>query len=296
MRPFRLALLSVFLLAFGPQLRATAALPPTGIQAYEDSLVRTADSMYNAFIPDMRLNYALQFIRQLKGALALPGSYDYPFDSLSKVINILPSGDGRFRIFNWVVAPSEVARRYYGAIQTGGEGGRLWGLVDYSGELTKGAEDSVLTGGRWYGVLYYRIMRIEGSPDSEPAYTVFGVNASSPVSTKKVLDVLTLTPRGPRFGAPIFGIRSQATRDRVKRFILEYRKDAQASLNWDDRVGGIFFDRLFSPSGDDARKYTLVPSGQYDGFRWRSGEWVFVKDIVPITILQDGEQPTGGPE
>ena len=292
LKPFLFAVLSLFgadkiYAQSSPDAQTLAA-----IRRYEDSLIKTADSMYSAAMPENKQDYALAFIRQLKGALALPNSYTYGFDSLGKVINILPSPDGAFRIFNWAIAPTELTRRYYGAVQLPGEALKLYGLVDYSGELGKAAEDTVLTGGKWYGAMYYRIM-----PNaSSGTYTLFGLNSSSPISNKKVLDVLTLTPAGPRFGAPVFGIRSTATRGRLSRFILEYKKDVQASMNWDERLNAIYFDRLMSPSGDEGRKYTFVPSGQYDGFRWTGSEWALVKDIVPVLNLKDGDLPIGGPE
>lgn len=296
MKIFKPLLFMLFGLAAAPCLRAQS-VPDAGalqtFQRYEDSLLLTADSMYTAALPEMRQDFALAFIRQLKNALSHPNSYSYGFDSLGKIINILSSPDGAFRMFNWATAPTELTRRYYGAIQLPGEGLKLFGLVDYSGEIGKAAEDTILTGGRWYGALYYRIMPLEGMPG---AYTLFGLNSASAVSNKKVLDVLTLTPQGPRFGAPIFGIRSQATQGRIARFILEYKKEVQAGMNWDERLNAIYFDRLMSPSGDEGRKYTFVPSGQYDGFRWNGSEWTLVKDVVPVLNLKDGDLPVGGPE
>lgn len=294
MKIFIPVLFTLFSLAPAANTLAQAAPDGATLQTfrrYEDSLILTADSMYSAGLPEMRQDFALVFIRQLKGALSLPGSYSYGFDSLARVINILPAPDGAFRIFNWATAPTEITRRYYGAIQLPGESLKLYGLVDYSTEIGKAAEDTILTNGRWYGALYYRIMPLAGTPG---AYTLFGLNSASPLSNKKVLDVLTLTPQGPRFGAPIFGIRSQATRGRVARFILEYKKEVQASMNWDERLGAIYYDRLMSPSGDEGRKYTFVPSGQYDGFRWNGNEWTLVRDVVPVLNLKDGDLPVGG--
>lgn len=288
--------IAAFFIAAVSALKSGAQVPTdasslAAFRRYEDSLLLTADSMYTAAMPESRQLYALTFIRQLKGALSLPNSYSYGFDSLATVVNILPAPDGAFRIFNWATAPTEITRRYYGAIQLPGTELKLYGLVDYSGELGKAAEDTILTGGRWYGALYYRIMLQGGVPG---AYTLFGLNSASAASNKKVLDVLTLTPQGPRFGAPVFGIRSPSTRGRITRFILEYKKDVQASMNWDERLNAIYYDRLMSPSGDEGRKYTYVPSGQYDGFRWNRGEWTLVRDIVPVLNLKDGDLPVGG--
>ncbi len=294
MKIFKTVLFMLFGLMAAPGLHAQAALDAAALQTfrrYEDSLLLTADSMYTAALPETRQDFAMAFIRQLKGALSLPNSYSYGFDSLGKIVNILPAPDGAFRMFNWAIAPTELTRRYYGAIQLPGQALKLYGLVDYSSEIGKAAEDTILTGGRWYGALYYRIMRQDGMPG---AYTLFGLNSALAHSNKKVLDVLTLTPQGPRFGAPVFGIRSQASRGRIARFILEYKKEVQASMNWDERLNAIYFDRLMSPSGDEGRKYTFVPSGQYDGFRWNGSEWMLVKDVVPVLNLKDGDLPVGG--
>jgi len=117
---------------------------------------------------------------------------------------------------------------------------KLYGLVDYSNEMGKGAGDSVLTGGKWMGGLYYRIIAKE--IQGHTVYTLFGHNASSPLSTRKFLDVLEITPTGPKFGAQLFGIRSENfPTQKVNRFIIEYKKDVQASMNWDPEMNAIFF-------------------------------------------------------
>lgn len=264
------------------------------LRQLEDSLILTADSMYTAPIPEERTEILKRFVRQLRSALAINNSWQYGFDSLANHINILYPEDRSFRIFNWAVAPSEVTRRYYGAIQMPSEKLKLYPLVDYTSELGNGAEDSVLRGGKWYGCLYYRILTRE--VEGEKVYTMFGLNAASPVSNKKVLDALSFSPDGPVFGAPIFGIRSRNyPSKRVNRYIMEYKKDVQASLNWDNEMQAIYFDRLTSQVNDPNRKYTYVPSGQYDGFRWANGEWKLVEDLIPVQMRKDGEAPAGEP-
>ena len=259
-------------------------------QIMEDSMAITSDSMYIAFIPDTRIMYAERFARQLVRALKVPGSYYYPFTKLKDKINIIYADDNAFRIFNWVVEPSSILKRYYGAIQMPSDNLRLYGLRDYTEELGKGVEDSVLTGGKWFGAIYYRIMAHE--VEGHKVYTLFGMNASSPISNRKVLDVLTFTGDGIVLGAPIFGVASEnIPNSRINRFILEYKKDVQVSMNWDDERKVIIFDKLVSQVNDPHRKYTYVPSGQYDGFKWDNEMWNYLRDIIPITILKDGEAP-----
>lgn len=261
----------------------------------EDSLILFSDSLYLAPIPDTRLYYNDQFVKLLIRTLKNPHSYDYPFTKLNAKMNILIAPDDKsFRMFNWVIAaPNDADRRYYAAIQLPGEQLKLYGLTDYSDKLTQSPEDSVLTGGKWFGALYYRIMARD--VDGQMVYTMFGVNESNRISKKKLLDPLIITEKGPQFGAQIFGVMSQKTGQPIQRFILEFKKGVQVSLNWDEEKKAIYFDRLTSEAGDPNRKYTFVSTGQYDGFRWQDDKWNVVKDLIPVLELKDGAAPSGGP-
>ena len=261
------------------------------LQIMEDSMVVTIDSMYEAYLPDTHVGYSERFIRQLVKTLKYPNSYLYPFDKLKDKISIIYADDNGFRIFNWGVDMSMIYRRYYGAIQLPSEKLKLFGLSDYSQEMARGAEDSILTNRKWYGALYYRILHTE--VDGQKIYTMFGFNGGSPLSNKKVLDALTITDNDITFGAPIFGITSTNFPGKpVNRFILEYKKDVQVSMNWDSTRNVIIFDNLVSQVNDPNRKYTYVPSGQYDGFRWNENMWMYLPNLIPIKELQDGEAPT----
>src|SRR5437763_1738973 len=114
------------------------------IKSVEDSLLVTADSMYYAFIPEERNIYNEKFVKQLLRALKYTGSYSYSFERLGNKINIITPDDKSFRIFNWAIAPTEVTRRYYGAVQMPGDQLKLFPLIDYTTEAGKGAEDSIL--------------------------------------------------------------------------------------------------------------------------------------------------------
>lgn len=256
----------------------------------EDSMTVTADSMYDALIPDDHVMYSERFAKQLVRTLKIPNSYYYPFDKLKGKINIIYSDDNAFRIFNWGIMPTPATKHYYGAIQLPDEKLKLFGLRDYTEELGKGAEDSILNGGKWFGAIYYRIISHE--VEGHKVYTLFGLNSSSPISNKKVLDALIMDEHGVTFGAPIFGVVSENfPKQRINRFILEYKKEVQVFMNWDDERKVIVFDQLVSQMNDPHRKYTYVPSGAYDGFRWGNDMWNYLRDIMPITILHDGEQP-----
>ena len=260
------------------------------LQIMEDSMVTTVDSMYTAFMPDSHIGYSERLIRQLIKALRIPNSYLYPFDKLKDQINIIYADDRSFRIFNWGVDIAEIYKRYYGAVQLPNEQLKLYGLSDYSEKLGKGAEDSVLTHGKWFGALYYRIM--SGDFEGQKVYTLFGFSEGSPLSNKKILDPMIVTDSSITFGAPIFGVGSKNFKGKpINRFILEYKKGVQVSLNWDDEKKMIVFDELTSQVNDPNRKYTYVPSGLYDGFFWNNEMWNYRMNLMPIQELQDGEAP-----
>ena len=282
---------------FSKHATAQETISPEGmnmLHLMEDSLVHTADSMYNSNIPDTRFFYHYQFLRQLKKALMVPFSYNYSFSKLDAKINIMYPQDKSFRIFNWEIVPNEQTRHYSGAIQLPGEKMKVFPLIDYAPELTKGNEDTVLTTPKWYGCLYYKI--IENMMGETKVYTLMGLNAANPLSNKKILDPLTITPTGAVFGAPIFAVPNEVSRtNRVNRFIIEYKKDVQASMNWDDELKAIFFDKLVSQTNDPVRKYTYVPSGQYDGFRWENDMWSYKPNLITPMELKDNEAPHEAP-
>ena len=285
-------LIFIFILTGGHKTFAQGIAPQDmeKFQIMEDSMLVTADSMYEAFIPDTHLFYSERLVKQLVRTLKIPKSYAYPFDKLKEKINMIAPDDNTFRIFNWEVTMSNTMKHYVGAIQMPQEHLKLYPLFDYTEQMGKGVEDSILTHGKWFGALYYQIVPVEFQ--GHKLYTLFGLNTNGPISNKKILDPLYIDAQGIVFGAPIFGVASENFKNqRVNRFVLEYKKDVQVHMNWDPARKMIVFDKLVSQVNDPHRKYTFVPSGQYDGLRWSDETWNYVRDLIPVKVLKDGEQP-----
>lgn len=258
----------------------------------EDSLVRSADSMFYTPIPDFRTQYCEKFVKQLIRTLKIPGSYKYPFDSLGKIVNIIYPEDKSFKIFNWPIAYTDVRLRYYAAIQMNEENLKLYPLFDNSELLGKTDEDKIMTPNEWIGGLIYNI--ITKKVDGESIYCLLGVNDGNPISTKKFIDPMRFNEKGPMFGAPIFAIGSEKNPSKgVNRFILEYKKEVSVGMNWDDQQNAILFDDIASQINDPNRKYTFIPTGQYNGLVWGNGQWKFVYNLIPVKELKDGEAPSG---
>ncbi|MDI9320948.1 MAG: hypothetical protein QM530_10835 [Phycisphaerales bacterium] len=258
----------------------------------EDSLVRSADSMFYTPIPDFRTEYCEKFVKQLIRTLKIPGSYKYPFDSLGKIVNIIYPEDKSFKIFNWPIAYTDVRLRYYAAIQMNEENLKLYPLYDNSELLTKIDEDKILGAKEWIGGLIYNI--ITKKIEDENIYCLLGINDGNPISTKKFIDPMRFTKDGPSFGAPLFAIGSTKNPSQgVNRFILEYKKEVSVGMNWDEEHKAILFDDIASQVNDPNRKYTFIPTGQYNGLIWGKGQWKFVANLIPVKELKDGEAPAG---
>jgi hypothetical protein len=258
------------------------------LEILEDSLVYMADSMFFSALDDRRIDGSYEFIRIFKSFLKTPGSFQAPLKKLREKIVIMDAPDNKFRIYNWEIIRGPVERRYYGSIQM--NDGSSMPLVDISDRVLRGAEDSVFSHTRWYGNLYYNI--ISRDIGGETAYFLFGWNGNSLNSERKIVDVLRFDAAGKAiFGADVFTVIERNKKFPRKRLIVEYEKGAKVFLNYNTDTKQIIFDHCESQIGDPAKKYTYIPDGTYDGMIWKNDKWEMVENIIPITILKDGEAP-----
>jgi hypothetical protein len=291
------AFVCLILLGATPSFAQKTALDKdamTTLTHLEDSLVAMADSMIYTPIPDDRIDFCVRFTKHLKTAMLVPNSFQYPFTRLATKIHIIYPDDKSFRIFNWLIAPSEDLRRYYGAVQKNSEEPKYYPLIDGTADFGIGIESEVLDNKHWYGCEFYKIM--DQTIQGQKAYILFGFNTNGASSNKKMIDVLTFGENDLTLGAPIFFMPDPKGQRLVKqdRVIFEYKKSAQIYLNYDPEKKMIVFNRLASEVTDPNRKSTYIPTGQMDGLRWQGDVYEFVKDAVPVLKLQDGQAPIDG--
>jgi hypothetical protein len=216
------------------------------------------------------------FTRGLVQALKTPYSFHYSFDSL-KTISKAYAPDSSFRILTWQIMRDFTSYRYKGAIQLNTKDGslKLIPLYDMS-EFTDNPTDSVRTNENWIGALYYNIIIKEFN--GKKYYTLFGYDENDARSTKKWIEVLTFTADNkPIFGGRFFTYPADITKPKQPafRYCYEYKKQANAKMNFDPVLDQIVFAKLVSESGEPSLKHTLVPYGTYEGFKWQLGKWVY---------------------
>jgi hypothetical protein len=278
-------LLLVSMLAVGATVRG---------QWREDTLQVLADRILNGRDAADRFRADSAFTRTLVRALRTPHSFRHPFDSLTTISRVY-APDSSFRLLTWQVVRDEQVFRRHGAIQLRTTDGslKLFPLID-RGSLIRRQADTVTNHEWWIGALYYRI--IKTSHAGRHYYTLLGYDEHSLRSTRKVLDVLTFDPQGrPVFGAPVFALpRREGWLPLQTRFWIEFKKAGNARLQYDDEMGMILFEHLVSESNDPDKPWTFIPDGDYEGFKWVNGRWVYVEKVFNQK-LKDGEAPVVAP-
>jgi hypothetical protein len=288
--------LPLLLLATGGFFVAgSASAQRPDLRAYEDSLTASGAQIVNGPAASERFEADSQFTRTLVRALKVPHSFEYPFDSLQNVSHLY-APDSSFRIFTWEVMVTEDDYRRHGAIQMRTADGslKLYALIDRSGVIDHPL-DTVTSNASWIGNIYYRMVlkKYQG----KKYYTLLGYDEHNLASTRKWIEILTFDADGkPVFGGPYFTFNAgdPVHPGPITRYMIEFKKDAGARLQYDPDLDLIIVDHLISESNEDDKKYTLVPDGDYEGFRWVNGRWVHINKVFSQKLL-NGQAPVPQP-
>jgi hypothetical protein len=256
----------------------------------EDSLAKLGRQIVEAEEPADRFRADSQFTRILVRSLRVPHSFYFPFDSLA-TISRLYAPDSTFRIFTWQVSRDADLHRRHGAIQMRTPDGalKLFPLIDRS-IIIKNQEDTVTNNEWWIGAIYYKILK--NSFNNKNYYTLLGYDENSIRSTKKRMEVLSFDIKGnPVFGGPFFTFDKDTIRKPIQtRYSIEYKKNGNARIIYDDELDMIIYDHLISESNEPAKKYTYIPDGDYEGFKWVNGKWQHIEKVFNQK-LEDGQAP-----
>jgi hypothetical protein len=260
----------------------------------EDSLANLGRQIVESEEPADRFRADSQFTRILVRSLRVPNSFYFPFDSL-RTISRLYAPDSTFRIFTWQVSRDADVHRRHGAIQMRTADGslKLFPLIDRS-IIIKNQEDTVTNHEWWIGAIYYKILK--NSYNNKSYYTLLGYDENSIRSTKKRMEVLSFDAKGnPVFGGPFFTFEKDTVRKPIQtRYSIEYKKNGNARIVYDDELDMIIFDHLISESNEPAKKYTYIPDGDYEGFKWSNGKWQHIEKVFNQK-LEDGQAPVVKP-
>jgi hypothetical protein len=267
------------------------AMDKKKLLAKEDTLKFYAQNLVMDSLTAGRMISDSLFTRSLVRALQIKNSFYYPFDSVQG-ISKLYAPDSSFRIFTWNILYDDFYSRQKGAIQLRTKDGslKLIPLRDIS-EFTNNAMDSVRGKGNWIGAIYYNIIKTQHK--GKNFYTLFGIDYNSVRSSKKWIEVLTFNEKNEAvFGGPLFSYEQDSVKKAPQnRFGLEYKKDARVLVNYIEEVNMILVDHLISESDEPENKWTMVPDGDNEGFKWENGKWVHVDKAFDFKIDMKGVDP-----
>lgn len=269
------SLLIIGLSAFSCAMAQTTANKKI-LTSIELELNKYAETIINSDDVEERLRADSFFTRNLVQALKTPYSFQYPFDSL-KSISRLYAPDSSFRIITWQLMKDYSYYRYKGAIQMKTKDGSLKLIPLYDGtDFTENPTDSIRSNQNWIGALYYNI--ILKKYNNKNYYTLLGYDENDANSTKKWMEVLYFEQDKPLFGGRFFNY----PKDPIKpsqpafRFCIEFKKQANAKLNYNAVLDQIVFAKLVSETNEPNKKHTLVPFGTVEGFKWEFGKWIYI--------------------
>lgn len=288
-----LAVLLIIFICSAAQTSVGQNIPPAQKKEFakrEDSIKIVAYNIVFAEETEDRFRADSFFVRMLVRSLKIKNSFYYPFDSL-QTISRLYAPDSSFRIFTWQLKKDAYTYFQHGAIQMRTDDGSLKLIPLHDGsQFSTHPEDSVRTPNNWIGAIYYRI--VMKTFNDKKFYTLLGFDDYSISSTKKWMEVLTFNSAGdPVFGGPYISFKEDSVRKpTLARFNIEFKKEAGTRFNYNPEMDMIVYDDLISESDEPNHKDTYVPNGDFQGFKWKDGQWVHVEKVFDFK-LKDGEYP-----
>jgi hypothetical protein len=262
------------------------------LRSIDDSLQDFGAKMLDELMPTDRLRADSMFTRLLVRAMRVPYSFYYHFDSMD-VAPVLYPDDSSFRIITWHLPMNEDNFRQKGVIQMNTADGsiRIFPLFDASDYSEETLRDSVRTPQTWIGAVYYKV--IQQTVAQQKVYTLLGYDENGGMTTRKWIETLTFNEQQePRFGGDYFAVNNDSIFPAgSKRYLIEYKKEGRARLNYDEQDSLIVMDHLVSETNEPDKKYTLIPGGDYEAFKWNKGRWQFI-DKLYMEQRGDGNEPT----
>jgi len=263
------------------------------LQQKEDSLKTYSIDLIQAINAQNRFKADSLFTKMFVRALKVNHSFYYPFDSLQTISKLYPP-DSSFRIFTWQMVINDNIIRQHGAIQMKTADGslKLYPLIDKS-DVTINIADTIGNNKGWIGAVYYRI--IENKSSNQKYYTLLGYDENNIRSNRKIIEVLNFVNDEPEFGGRYFSFENDAVKlPTLSRYIMEYKKSTGARLTYDENLSMIVFEHLESESNEPKKKWTLIPDGDYEGFKWNNDKWVHVEKVFN-QVTPEGKEPVPSP-
>lgn len=259
--------------------------------ALEDSVAKWHGILAGSSNDELRTQASEKMRGFLSEAFTMEGVFEFPFDKLK--FCTLTSIDKKIRLFNWNQPFDNGNSKYFCFVLEWNEKKQLLSvteLIDTQKEIEK-VDQKFLTPEKWLGTLYYDIIPMERSKSND-TYTLLGWQSKDHLTTKKVIDAMTVKNGKVRVGAPIF----KTDMDTYKRMIFEYSEDASMSVKYYWKKKHIVMDHLSPLQPMMTGIYSEYgPDGTYDRFVLDKGKWVLQKEVDVSIYGSDENRPYADP-
>lgn len=217
-----------------------------------------------------------KILSALEHFLNQKNAFDLRFD-LGKNLSDMTSPDKKVRVISWSLPPSSGVYRCYGFVLVKNKKTKTTSVfkLKEAEEKAEKPEHKSFNHNNWLSCVYYNL--IQKKSKGKTYYTVLGWSGNDGLTTKKIIDVLSISGKGePVFGAPIFLMRKQ----KWHRVIFEYSPQVVMYLNYDAQKKMIVFDHL-APNDpmNTGRFQHYGPDFSIDGLHYKKGMWQLQEDL-----------------
>jgi hypothetical protein len=241
---------------------------------------------------DVRSDSICEAMRQtFIGILDQSETFEFPFKQLQ--FCTLTSKDKRIRLFNWNLPYLDGTHKYFCflLVRDPETKAHVWYELEDALHEPEKPEQRFLTIDKWLGALYYDIIPM-GPKGRGDTYTLIGWDGKDNLTTRKIIDAITITGDKIRLGATLFEYGGETR----KRIILEYSNDVSASVKYHPKKDCIVMDHLSPKNPIMTGIYAdYGPDGTYSLFILKKGKWIYMDEIDISQFAEGNDRPFRDP-
>jgi len=250
--------------------------PAQDFLGLKSDLVLKFEEMVKAASDKEKMKASEELVEIFEQCFNFPESFTDPFEAL-KNIGFVMSPDRAFRIINWNVPLSDYSHHFEGFVlfPLQSKTGKIsYERLKYSGKKMQKPETKYLDADQWTGALYYEIVPVKTG--KKTIYTLLGWRGIDRLTSEKIIEVLDISGKTIRFGAPIFKME----KSNPKRLIFEYNAEVQMSLRYSPKDKMIVYDHLSPMQPGMEGNYAFYgPDLSFDALEWEKGKWVHRSNV-----------------
>ncbi|MFM7727306.1 MAG: hypothetical protein ACKO7B_11430, partial [Flavobacteriales bacterium] len=205
----------------------------------------------------------------------------------------LISKDHHIRLLNWNLPYRDGTYKYFCFLLVWNDENKhfTWHELQDTIHEPEKLETRFLNPEKWLGALYFDIIPMTKKGKST-TYTLLGWDGKDNLTTRKIIDALTINGDKIRLGANLFDYEG----DTRKRVILEYSNDVSASVKYYPKKKCIVMDHLSPKSPMMQGIYAdYGPDGSYCMLQLKKDKWEFIDMVDVSQFSEDDNRPYRDP-